>query len=147
MHSALPGCARCFGPPSPRKPLPDPPWSASSQLPVGVGSGSSLRRLLLPISRFSELPEFNFMNSRNSQILRSSRSKKAPAEAGALDFGSAAEEPAGLVYVTENGGETRPLAVQKWGPLDALVDTVELALTGRVPVRGRPRLRLIPGGS
>ena len=53
----------------------------------------------------------------------------------------------GLVYVTEDGEETRPLAVQKWGPIDALVDHVGLALRGTGVTAPKPRLRLIHGGS
>ena len=56
-------------------------------------------------------------------------------------------DPPGMVYATEDGDETRPLTVQKWGPLDALVDHVGLALRSTAVSARKPPLRLIHGGS
>ena len=52
----------------------------------------------------------------------------------------------GLVFVAEDPAAAEHPAIEKWGPLEDLVEEVERAARERsTPVT--PRLRLIPGGS
>jgi len=56
--------------------------------------------------------------------------------------------PPGLVLIAEDLDRTDLPAIDKWGPVENLVEEVRLAASlAAVGQQGRPRLRLIHGGS